>query len=266
MKLALKHSIATILLMLSLAAPVAAGPLEDAAVAFNKGDCATTLRIIRPLAEQGDAVVQRKLGYFYETGTCVPKNYAEAMKWYRKAADQGDATAQYDIGVMYYNGEGVPRDYAEAMKWFREAADQGSPHAQHAIGLMYCKGEGVPRDCAEAVKWYRKAADQGIAPAQVILAAMYYYGGPGVPRDYAEALKWYLKGAGKTIYIYVLVWIAFSAAVGLGAIARGRDGPLWFLLAWVISPLLAGIILMARPPTGKSLVASRSSLWSSRLS
>ena len=230
MKLALKHSIATILLMLSLAAPVAAGPLEDAAVAFNKGDCATTLRIIRPLAEQGDAVVQRKLGYFYETGTCVPKNYAEAMKWYRKAADQGDATAQYDIGVMYYNGEGVPRDYAEAMKWFRKAADQGNAIAQHSLAEMY-------------------------------------YEGRVVPRDYAEALKWYFKSrAGRAVYIYVLVWTAFSAAVGLGAITRGRDGPLWFLLAWVISPLLAGIILMARPPTGKSLVAGRSSLWSSRLS
>jgi hypothetical protein len=93
-----------------------------------------------------------------------------------------------------------------------------------------------------------------------------YYAGQSVPRDYAEAAKWFLKGAGKTIYIGVLVWTALSAAVALGAMARGRDGPLWFLLAWVISPLLAGIILMARRPTEKSPVASRSSLSGSRLS
>jgi hypothetical protein len=266
MKLTLKHAIAAILLMLSFTAPVAAGPLEDAAVAFNKGDCATTLRLIRPLAEQGDAIVQRKLGYFYQTGTCVPKNYAEAMKWNRKAADQGDANAQHNIGVMYFQGQGVPQDYAEAVKWVRKAADQGNANDQILLAEMYYEGQGVPRDYFEAVKWYRKAADQGNAIAQHSLAEMYYEGRV-VPRDYAEALKWYFKSpAGRAVYVYVLVWTAFSAAVGLGAIARGRDGPLWFLLAWVISPLLAGIILMARPPTGKSLVASRSSLWSSRLS
>jgi TPR repeat protein len=26
---------------------------------------------------------------------------------------------------MYANGQAVPKDYAEAMKWFRLAADQG---------------------------------------------------------------------------------------------------------------------------------------------
>jgi TPR repeat protein len=260
MNLALQHAIAAILLICSLATHVAAAPLEDAAVAFNEGDCATTLRLIRPLAEQGDAAVQRKLGYFYQSGTCVPKDYAEAMKWNRKAADQGDANAQHNVGVMYFQGQGVPRDYGEAVKWVRKAADQGNAIDQVLLAAMYYQGQGVPRDYAEAVKWLRKAADQDNAIAQRSLAAVYYYGAPGVPRDYVEALKWFLKGAGKIIYLCVLVWTALSAAVALGAMARGRDGLLWFLLAWVISPLLAVVILLARPPTGKSPVASRSSL------
>ncbi len=124
----------------------------------------------------------------------------------------------------------------------------------------------MPRDYVEALKWFRKAADQDNAIAQRSLATVYYYGAPGVPRDYVEALKWFLKGTAKTIYINVLVWTALSAAVALGAMARGRDGLLWFLLAWVISPLLAVIILLARPPTGKGPVSDRSSRWSSRLS
>jgi hypothetical protein len=60
MKVTLKHVLAAIILMLSLAAPVVAGPLEDAAAAYGRGDYATTLRLIRPLADQGDASAQYK--------------------------------------------------------------------------------------------------------------------------------------------------------------------------------------------------------------
>ena len=42
-------------------------------------------------------------------------------------------------------------------------------------------------------------------------------------------------------------WIAFAAVVGVGARTRGREGFGWFLLAIVISPLLAGAFLLASP-------------------
>ena len=37
------------------------------------------------------------------TAQGVPKNYVEAMRWYRLSADQGDATGQLELGVMYHN-------------------------------------------------------------------------------------------------------------------------------------------------------------------
>ena len=40
-------------------------------------------------------------------------------------ASQGNAAAQYNLGLMYRNGEGVPKDDAEAVKWYHLAADQG---------------------------------------------------------------------------------------------------------------------------------------------
>jgi TPR repeat protein len=84
----------------------------------------------------------------------------------REAADQGNAEGQFQLGIKYYFGQGVPKDYAEAMKWYRKAADQGNADAQNATGVMYNNGEGVPTNDTEAVKWYRKAADQGNADAQ----------------------------------------------------------------------------------------------------
>ena len=65
MKLTLKHVVAAILLMLSLAAPVAAGPLEDGYTAYTRGDFATAMRLMRPLADQGNITAQTVVGLMY---------------------------------------------------------------------------------------------------------------------------------------------------------------------------------------------------------
>jgi TPR repeat protein len=128
-----------------LTTAVAAGP-KGAAVAYGRGDYATTLRLLRPLADQGDAVAQCLLGGMYHLGQGVPQNYGEALKWYRLAADQGDVNAQFFLGYMYDTGLDVPQNYAEALKWYRLAAIQGYPSAQFRLGLMYQFGRGVLQD------------------------------------------------------------------------------------------------------------------------
>ena len=111
-----------VLLSLRLAAPVAAGPLEDAVAAYDRGDYTTALRLYRPLANQGSAAAQHNLGFMYAHGQGVPQDYAEAVMWYRKAAEQGVAAAQLNLGVRYDNGRGVPQDYVQAHMWFNLAA------------------------------------------------------------------------------------------------------------------------------------------------
>jgi TPR repeat protein len=66
----------------------------------------------------------------YYNGAGVPKNDAEAVKWYRRAADQGMADAQYNLGVMYVSGAGVPKNDAEAYFWWNLAAAQGNENAK----------------------------------------------------------------------------------------------------------------------------------------
>jgi TPR repeat protein len=168
MRSALRHALAAVILVLSLAAPVAAGPLEDAIAAHNTGDHATVLRLLRPLASQGDSFAQGWLGGMYYEGRGVPQNYAEALKWFRLAADQGNSAAQALLGVMYNRAQGVPQDYAEAVKWFRLAADQDDAGAQYDLGFMYFRGWGVPQDYIRAHMWSNLSAAQGnqIASAQ----------------------------------------------------------------------------------------------------
>jgi hypothetical protein len=47
--------------------------------------------------------------------------------------------------------------------------------------------------------------------------------------------------------VIILFWIGFAIVVGVGANTRGRNGPGWGLLAVLISPLLAGLLLLALP-------------------
>ena len=67
MKRTLKHVIAAIILALSFAEPAATGPLEDADAPVKKRDYATAVRLIRPVAEQGNANAQYNLGVFTTT-------------------------------------------------------------------------------------------------------------------------------------------------------------------------------------------------------
>ncbi len=145
--------------ILGLTAPAWAG-VDEGLTAYQRGDYATALRELRPLAEQGHAGAQSNLGVMYGKGQGVPQDYAEAMKWYRKAAEQGGAPAQLNIGFMYAEGHGVPQDDAEAVGWWRKAAEQGWADAQNNLGIMYANGEGVTQDYAQAHMWFNLAASR----------------------------------------------------------------------------------------------------------
>jgi TPR repeat protein len=126
-----RAAFAAVVLLLTLAAPVVAGPVEDATAAYGRGDYATALRLFRPLADQGDAYAQAVLGRLYFYGHGVPQDHAEASKWYRLAADQGHADAQRRLGSMY-RFAGWDRGgqyYVNAHMWFNLAAAQGDQDA-----------------------------------------------------------------------------------------------------------------------------------------
>ena len=156
--------------------------LNEGIDAIIKGDYATALKELRPLAEHGNAEAQYRLGRMYEFGRGVPKDMAQALAWLRKSAVAGSANAQQELGVMYFNGDGVPHDDAQAVAWFQKAANQGSATAQYNLALMHAKGAGVPADLPLAISWFRKAADQGYVGAQFKLGVA-YENGEGVTQD-----------------------------------------------------------------------------------
>ena len=148
----------------------------------------------RMAAEQGYHHGQFNLGLCYDNGYGITKDDTEAVKWYRMAAEQGYADAQFKLAIKYDEGEGVHQDYVEAVKWYRKAAEQGNASAQYSLGYCYHEGEGLTQNYKEAVKWFRMAAEQGNASAQYGLGWC-YYNGEGVPQNYKEAVKWFRMAA-----------------------------------------------------------------------
>ena len=97
------------------------------------------------------------------------------MKWYQKAADQGNAGAQNNLGFCYQEGQGVPKNYNEAVKWYLKATEgytQG--RAERHLGDCYEHGYGVVQDITEAIKWYKKAADDDDSEAREALKRLGY--------------------------------------------------------------------------------------------
>jgi TPR repeat protein len=144
----------------SWSVPALGGQFDDAIAAYERGDYASAFRLMKPLAEKGDAKAQHNLGVMYDYGRGTPQDYTKALKWYRSAADHGIPEAQHNLGLMYYQGQGVPQNYSEAAKWYRRAAEQGMADSQVNLGLMYYRGQGVPRNYVLAHMWLDLAASR----------------------------------------------------------------------------------------------------------
>ena len=89
-----------------------------------------------------------------------------ALPAIRKFAEEGRAWAQSDLGSLYEDGLVLPRDFGEAVYWYRSAAEQGYPGAQTNLGIMYARGRGVTSSRKTAIEWFQRAAKQGDSVAQ----------------------------------------------------------------------------------------------------
>ena len=106
--------------------------LLQTAILFNHLLAQDDLESLRQAAEQGDAGVQSLLGLKYANGLGVPKDDAEAVRWYRLAAGQGHTDAQRLMGARYLGGCGVLKDLVLGHMWLNIASANGDEFASKA--------------------------------------------------------------------------------------------------------------------------------------
>ncbi len=103
-----------------------ADALARANAAYSRGDYIVAVRMLTPLALQGNANAQAFLGFMYENGYGAPQAYDAAVDLYIDAAIQGNAFGQGMLGLMYDKGHGVRQDVVLAYKWLNLAAARAS--------------------------------------------------------------------------------------------------------------------------------------------
>jgi TPR repeat protein len=142
-------------------------------------------------AETTDMAEQRHLGWTFNNGKDVEKDYKKAAYWFEKAALQGDMNSQKRLGYMYIKGEGVEQDYDQALYWLEKAALQGNKAATGSMGHLY---KNKKKDYQKAIYWYKKAILLNHAGAATQLGHM-HRDGWGFEKDVNKAVKWYTKAA-----------------------------------------------------------------------
>jgi TPR repeat protein len=124
-------------------------PHVEAKEAFDRGDYASVERLMRPLAEKGDAGAQVMMGASRERSQ--PADEFEAATWYRRAADQKHPYALYMLGRYYALGKGgLRKDRVAAHAMFTLAVQNGSPLASSALRII--QEQLTPEQIADSMK------------------------------------------------------------------------------------------------------------------
>lgn len=170
---------------------IAASPATDEArrlLAQNQD--AAAFQRVETASRRGDADATALLGWFYDQGRHVPRDYARAAELYRRVVGE-NPSVQWRLGVMHDLGQGVPENPQEAVRLFRQAAADDDANANASLAVMYANGRGVRTDHAQAMRYYRRAAELGSAAGFLGVGILYHYG-LGVARSNNEAAAWYL--------------------------------------------------------------------------
>jgi TPR repeat protein len=163
--------------------------LADALMPYAQRDYVRALELLIPLAEQGNAVAQLKLGIIFSRGKVNSPDHVAALRWFTKAAENGQVEAQFELGRIYRDGLGTRVDGKLAVYWLERAAEKNTPHAINALGELYLGHRDVPQDFAVARSWFLRGAQIGNSASMYNLGVLYARG-QGVVRDDIEAFKW----------------------------------------------------------------------------
>lgn len=183
-------------------------------------------------AEGGNPVSAWNLGRLYYTGYAgVPRDDAQARRWFATAGERGHAEALANLGYFAHEGIGGPQDQALALDAtaraaaagstygaglnglyrlsgladgqldpvavanLERAADAGELFAQVALGtIVYALGVGTAVNWERAAHYSRLAAEQGHGPSMTELARMMFVG-RGVAQDQREAIALFRRAA-----------------------------------------------------------------------
>jgi len=135
----IKIALMALVFSAGLAGLAAANPLEAGMDAYQRGDYAAAMSLLRPLADNDDPAAKYTLGFMFQNGLGVTPDQVLAASFFHEAADLGYAPAMVNLGAMFETGAGIPVDKVEAHKWY-----------SLAIKSLKTPADATARDAASA--------------------------------------------------------------------------------------------------------------------
>lgn len=139
--------------------------------------------------------------------------YDEAARILKPLADGGNAEAQYRIAYLHYLGKGGMTDSPEqTFVWAQKAEKQGHLGARLMVAEAYLEGSGIKQDLAKGIKLTRSVIDaktatnENIADAHLTMA-LAYEEGMGVTESPKKAVGHYKKSHKANPDRYTLVYL-----------------------------------------------------------
>ena len=119
---------------------------------IEQGRYLDAAKVLRPLADGGDAKAQVLAANLFFDGKGVAKNDTQGVKYAKKAADQGFEEGIECLALHYYN----KKDYVNFYKTTHEYVEIRHPYLKKGkaggwLGLCYLHGWGVARN--EELAW-----------------------------------------------------------------------------------------------------------------
>lgn len=202
------------------------GELNNAVIAYQKGDFVDALKLASDLAQRGDANASALVGFLYEYGFGTEKSLPQAAKYYRQGALQNSNDAMMGLGrvwvgdhdlvnatevdTAYQNAIKAGRDdaflpygdflmaqgnAAKAVIQYERAALNGDTNAAYSLAILYDDGDdSVPDNPQKARNYLHSAAEGGIVPAQADYGLLLYQGRGG-EKNSKSAAEWFKKAA-----------------------------------------------------------------------
>lgn len=153
------------------------------------------IKLYKESIKNGSTISMYNLGYYFDNGYNVKRDYMVAYDYYRMAAEQNHTNAQAELGWMYEKGNGVSQDYYKSAYWYDLAAKNNHLVAMVNLGNHYMNGNGVECNKEKGFSLYMKAYtlrknDESVSTLLYLIANSYEFGN-GVSKDCQEALRWY---------------------------------------------------------------------------
>lgn len=112
-------------------------------------------KLLSAAADAGCPEAEHQLGLMYAYGANGFKRDAVlAREYLLKACEDGVQNAQTEYANMCFEGTILPRDFAEAARWFETASRNYNGNATYALAVMHANGYYYEQDDRKAFELF----------------------------------------------------------------------------------------------------------------